>query len=594
MAVEYKIPYTFQSGTKANPDEVNANFKYLIDSLGGVTASRNPFCINIANKNSAENPDLFSYEADKLLPKIGGAYADLIYTSADGTSVSMTSAEAVSVLSTKYESIFPTMISNEMDSISIATSSEDSNHPGWFACDKNADSYYASFIGTTTASLSVHILERKIAKFYRLKTLTAASWKLEASNDFHDWIILDEYATSEASEITRLLEVPGNYNTYKVTVSAISGMFQVQIAEFDMFEESATGTVTLDEIQNIYIDSTGLECLNNKCFRQEKKPVGVKTYDSIIPKMESNLVPDGYVVTASSQTAVNAAYLAMDRENGSYWEASESEDTTWIQIQIPNPLIAKACKLTVGSSLEKSITSGRILGSNNGSTWAELRVITDLVWNYEGETKYLYFDGNNERYTYYRLEGAAPFTTLSEFQLFSESTNGEYLLGEAQSGDIWFNLLDSSMQYVNGNWESYSKVPAGAVSVSSEGKITAVSTLPYNQNGASISSVTSKENAGNIVTYDSYTSHLGAPGYVILPNNLIIQWGTARSWEDCKFPITFPHKLLSIVASAQTQSGAVGATISKSSNSGFTIHNSIYTDVEAPQELDNYWIGIGW
>lgn len=593
----YSVPNIFVAGTKASAEEVNANFSYITTILDSMSAAKYPFCVNFANRNSKEEEDLFSYSSATVTSKIGDSFSSATFTTGSGIPTTINTGSSTTLTSTAYNSIVPAMTSTVQGSVTCSTTSEASGNESWHAFDKNEETYWGSFVGVTSASLAISFETRQLVRAYYIKILAPAEWILEGSNDESNWTVLDSYSAAEASTILRTIEVPGNYNIYRITANVLSG-FQVQVAELDFYIRDAAGLLKLPETQIIYLGSSGIEGRANKFFRQVAPPAIKTLYDAVIPTMTSNLVPAGYEISASSYDAFTAPYLATDKKENTYWQATDTLNDVWFQVQIPNAVAAKVCKLTIpqtSDSFNKAIMNGILEGSNNGSTWTTLYTLNDLIWNYSGETKYLYFTENVTKYSYYRLSGPAPFAALAEFQLYIEAANGEYLLGEAEAGDVWFRSAEPYGAYSLEStltWTGFDLVPAGEADLNSNGSITDIRTYAYNQNGFNINADTPKESAGNIVTYDSYVTHFGDSGYMILPNNSVIQWGFADSGESVIFPAVFPHKVFTVIVSAEDETGLIVANVNSVTNAGFTVVNS-KSNAEA-NGIKNYWFAIGW
>lgn len=594
----YSVPNIFVAGTKASADEVNTNFSYITTILDGMSAARYPFCVNTGNRDSKENEDLFSYQDATVTTKIGGSYPDVMYTTGAGLPTTITESASITLSSTSYSSFIPTMTSNVVGDVTCTTNNEYSGTEAWKAFDKNQNTYWGTLSGVSTAQLMIGFGERHLARSYYIKVLTPANWVLEGSNDENGWTTLDTYSVAEASTVFRPLEVLGNYNVYRLTITNpdLSDP-QIRLAEFDLYQKSESGTLKLPETQILYLGKSGIEAKSGKFFRQELQPVGNALYDAVIPTMSSNIVPDGYIITASSSTATNAPYLATDRRDDSYWEASDTLNEVWFQVQLPNPVIAKVCKITAatnGSALDKALVNGTLYGSNNGATWVPLYTVQNLTWNYSNESKYLYFTDNSTAYSYYRLVGTDSFASMAEFQLFSAAENGEYLLGEASRGDVWFKASEPYASYIydsTGVWTNFDLVPAGEADMDSDGNIIAIRTYPYNQNGFNINASTLKEGAGNIVTYDSYVYHYGESGYAKLPNKMILQWGLAEGSQATLFPMVFPHKVFGVYATPISD-GFIMSTIKKCNTAGFTLINGKGSSMV--ENIQNFWYAVGW
>lgn len=596
---KYTIPNEFVAGTKASAEEVNENFIYLADVISNIGIAKYPFCVNYGNRNTDGKEDLFNYTNSSVTSKIGSSYSDFAYTLGNGTPASLTTSSTASVLPTKYASIIPILVSNTSETASCLATSEEDGHEAYQAFDKNEDSYWGSFVGVTSASLAISFRSRHVVEYYFIKTLAGCTCILEASNDEKLWTVLDQFSTADPTTITRKVEHTGNFKSYKLNVTVLDNSYQVKIAELDLFEKSSAGTLGISEKQIIYIGSDGLEIDANKYFRQENEPVGINKYSAVIPEMTSNLVPDGYQISASSYSAANAPYLATDRKEDSYWEATETVNDSWFQVQLPNSVNVKACKITLRpdeKAVDQALINGSLLASNNGITWTTLYIFNNEEWSHSSQSKYFYFTKNDTKFAFYRLSGQNQFASLGEFQLYTADSEGEYILGEAEVNDVWFRCVEpyGSFKYIGNNqWEEFSKVPAGECILDKNGVIQSVYTYPYNQNGYNINSLTTKENSGNIVTYDSYTSHLSPSGYAILPSKLIIQWGRANSSSGTiLFPAAFPNAVFSVTANPNTSDSSAQCSVASLTKTGFKLNCSDSNTASA--DIQNYWIALGW
>lgn len=595
----YTLPYEFVPGTKASAEEVNTNFKKIVDILNSIGVARYPFCVNYGSRDESGKEYLLSHDGEKVTSRTGSNFAEFAYTTGAAVPTPVTKPMEVAPEPTLYAQIIPAMSSALEDTVTCAASSEEEGHEAWHAFDKNEDTFWGSFVGVTSATLAVTLNEQCIIDYYFIKTLTPLTWTLEASNDENVWTVLDEYSAAEASTITRPVRTKGNFNSYRLVVTVLGDSYQVQIAEFDLYRKSESGSLQFEEKQILYIGSSQLLSLNNKFFRQELEPVPMAKYSSIIPEMKSNMVPDGYHVSASSYSAMNAPYLATDQKETTFWEATSGLNEVWFQVQLPNPIAAKVCKLTLRSddkAVDQALLNGKLLASNNGITWVELYTFKDLSWNFSSESRYFYFTSNVTKFSYYKLVGDPPFASLGEFQLYQEDEAGEHILGEADVNDVWFKCAEPYAGRIykgSMGWQNFDCVPAGEVYLDNTGSIVGVITYPYNQNGYNINAMTTKKDSGNIVTYDSYISHFGSSGYVILPNGLILQWGQVVGREYVLFPASFPHSVLTVIASPLSSDSTAQVVVSSANKSRFKLVNS-NSDSSLAENVQNYWFALGW
>lgn len=78
---------------------------------------------------------------------------------------------------------------------------------------------------------------------------------------------------------------------------------------------------------------------------------------------------------ASASTVINAnfpAWQAFNANADTHWASSASDTNRWIQIQMPHRLKDMVVMLTNNSYATDSVVSGKFLGSNDGSSWAEI------------------------------------------------------------------------------------------------------------------------------------------------------------------------------------------------------------------------------
>jgi hypothetical protein len=117
-----------------------------------------------------------------------------------------------------------------------------------------------------------------------------------------------------------------------------------------------------------------------------------------IPQMSSNTTPSG-TAAASSVGGGQAAWLAFDRNTGTYWESNTSSG--WLSYQFPTGRIIKRYGFFTESS-GRSPRTWTFEGSNNGSTWVVLDTQTNFV---TGVSTFHSFDisANTTSYTFYRI-----------------------------------------------------------------------------------------------------------------------------------------------------------------------------------------------
>jgi len=141
-----------------------------------------------------------------------------------------------------------------------------------------------------------------------------------------------------------------------------------------------------------------------------------------IPQMSSNTTPSG-AAAASSVNGGQAAWLAFDRNTGTFWQSTVQ--SAWLSYNFPTGKIIKIYGFFTPTNNNTSPKTWTFEGSNNGSTWTTLDTQTNFV---TGVSTFYSFDisANTTSYTYYRINvtvtqgGLA--TAIQELEM-SEVTN---------------------------------------------------------------------------------------------------------------------------------------------------------------------------
>lgn len=611
----YKVPYTFIQGFKASAVEVNACFDYVTAALDGIQASKTPFCVNSGNYNNYGEPDLFYEENGMLHAKVGKPYADLTITTGNNHSTVLRSLKPVEIAPTAYKSVIPEMTAPDYPEGSLvkASSEMDEQHLAWRACDNKSSTTWCTAAGVVAATLTVTLDAPHTIKYYTVANDSAVSasstwpstWVLQGSNDGSSWTALSTITKNDNKIGMIPVDVEGSFQIFRLNITANNGASYTQIGEFDLFIQDPTGTHFAEESRKIYVGPDGMTTLKNQIFRRVKRPSGQDLYNPLIPKMTSNIVPNGYITSASNVSGENYAFKAADGTGTSFWLASQNLENNWWQVQLPAPKVAKVCKVQLrpqSSGISQAIAYGKLLGSNDGENWSPLYEFEHIHWTDVSEVQYFYFQDNTDAYTHYRLLGSAPFSSMAEFQIYEAAPGGSELLGEAEINDVWFNMNEPyvAQQYVgNGNWIEFEQVLAGSLKLNEFGSVEELTTEVYNQNGLNVNALTTKSNSGNILTKDAFLLNINDTGYYIIElaenKRLIIQWGYSVGWNTVLFPIAFPNRVFSVVSTAVTTDSTIVSTVSNPTNTGFYLKNGIYsTKPEDKGGIRNNWIAIGW
>lgn len=171
-----------------------------------------------------------------------------------------------------------------------------------------------------------------------------------------------------------------------------------------------------------------------------------KVGNPLIPPMVSNTSPSGYVVTCS-RTSYSDAYKCFSEDSRTAFPASGSGG--YVQIQLPNPKIAKAIYFLNGVS-EQNPSSVTVLGSNDGNNWDSL-----YSFNPTFNVVHLSTFENDKAYLYYRFYMyASDYANATRIQLFDNDPR-EYLYKDGKQNVAWDNGIYNTRSdwYLDGGWD---------------------------------------------------------------------------------------------------------------------------------------------
>ena len=125
-----------------------------------------------------------------------------------------------------------------------------------------------------------------------------------------------------------------------------------------------------------------------------------------IPQMSSNTTPSGTAAASTNNGSSFAAWVAFDRNTGTFWNTSSGFNSGWLSYQFPTGRIIKRYGFFSSSSNVNNPRTWTFQGSNNGSTWVTLDTQTNFV---TGASTFYSFDisANTTSYTYYRINVAS-------------------------------------------------------------------------------------------------------------------------------------------------------------------------------------------
>lgn len=601
----YSVPHNFIAGTKASPSEVNENFEYITDILSNISESNN-FCVNSGTRDANSNEHLIEAvvneetEVKNIIRIVTPEEGSIQITSGFGSSYSISSGFEKEVSLHPYKSILPKFESND-DFNGFSCSTSFSSENAYLMFDKDDESFWQAPSGVSEIEVYLNLDKRYLVEGCYIKTFTdvAHKYSIFGSNDLIHWESLDEFTFTSPEQAYRLISSRGNYSSYKIHCRLLdsSEITPIRIQSIDFYVSSESGDTYFEEKQIVYLGENGLESRRNKIFRQTATPSVYAYYDSLIPEMTGNLFQN-FSIDASGESTSNLPYMATDSDLSSCWFDPDSLNESWIRIKLPTKKTASVCKISIGTdeySLSRALTNGKIQGSLNGSEWTDLCQLKNESWEYAGQSKLFYLDTQTS-YFYYRIIGEAPFASIAEFQLYEKKNQGEYYLGEAEEGDIWFRTTDPFGAYIllDSTWEEYNSVPVGEILLDRQGEILSVDTYPYNQNGYEINSSTTSQYSGNILTRDSYSSIISSSGRFHFPNKLIIQYGTFESTSGQNrilYSGAFPHGVFSVQLTPVSEN--IIHTSCIPDNQGFycSIKNEQYSDAAGTIVK---WMAFGW
>ncbi len=602
--MSYSVPNKFIPGTKASPLEVNENFEYICSLLSTVTGTSSNFCVNSGARLSNSQENLLTATTDETgvrnivslnVPE------EIKATTGSGMPFSVSEVFQTQVQPTVYVSMLPEFTSNSPFA-GFSCSASINSSDAWKIFDKNEDTFWASVSGATEAEVSLNVEYDISIDRYCMKTLTElpSNYSLYGSTDSVTWDLLDSFTSFKPETVYREVENRGSYSFYKLHCEFLDtvDIAPFKIQEVDFYKKSDTGEIFFEETQKIYLSSTGLEARKSRIFRQISTPEKFRFYDAIIPRMEGNIYAN-YSITASGQTSQNLPYMATDSDLSSSWCDPDSLNESWIQIKLPNRKIASACKISIGTdeySLSRALINGKIQGSDNGVNWNDLYVVKDLAWEKAGDSKTLYFSDNENSYFYYRIIGEAPFASIAEFQLYEANEEGQYYLGDAEEGDVWFKTSEPFGAFImKEGWESYDSVPVGEITLDKNKNIISVKTYPYGQNGFSVNANTVSEYSGNVITKDGFSYRVSSSSLFSFPNKLIIQSGSipiSGKTTQVLFPSAFPNGVVSVNLTPITSEPVFVSVLDQDSQGFFAVVQNASGEVVSNVSIS--WIAFGW
>ncbi|MFJ5408697.1 discoidin domain-containing protein [Pectobacterium punjabense] len=176
------------------------------------------------------------------------------------------------------------------------------------------------------------------------------------------------------------------------------------VDEFNASSEpnyNTTADVIFDGSVNLYRGETYLLSQNGDFYSSEIRASGELinincNIESEIPSMASNIIPSGYIASASSvnHQTLFSAWKAFSYTDPQAWislNAPTLANPQWLSIDLPINVNVKQYSITnrvmLGSGGVASPRTWNLLGSNDGQKWDVLHTVTDDLDNMTGSTR---------------------------------------------------------------------------------------------------------------------------------------------------------------------------------------------------------------
>ncbi|ASA25886.1 discoidin domain-containing protein [Paenibacillus donghaensis] len=164
--------------------------------------------------------------------KVGIVFAALIVASA----ISLTGASAAG-------NIVPVMTSNTSPAGTASASSEWAFHEAYKAFDHDTSTYYSTSSGST-GYLQYRFGTSKRVTSYRLTTSSQPlanvpkTWTLQGSSNGGSWVVLSSQSNtySPSSSYYFTLSSTGDYDSYRLVITANNGAYSTSVAELELYE----------------------------------------------------------------------------------------------------------------------------------------------------------------------------------------------------------------------------------------------------------------------------------------------------------------------------------------------------------------------
>lgn len=258
--------------------------------------------------------------------------------------------------------------------------------------------------------MKIYTLKRRKTKYYKEVVTEGETWgcfynethlggyaylkKPYNINDFfrskNDLTLAN--SISELSEIVCELYEINSDGTVKAVIASSSPFVLTPYPEGDL-------TTTTTELEESTKDDYDI-AKNEDIFYSLRRPdtTSVKSWTQPILTANGTLDGDGFAVGASSASSGYDVYKAFDGDNNSYFQLvgnAAGQDFTFYN---PNPLNVTELIFTFYDTSEAyGIRQGKLLASNDNSTWTEIKSFDSFVTTWD-------VSNNKNFYKYYKVE----------------------------------------------------------------------------------------------------------------------------------------------------------------------------------------------
>ena len=294
---------------------------------------------------------------------------------------------------TKSTAVVPTMTSNTTPSGEVIfSSSRGSDYAPWKAFDGNNSTIWQCYGIQAPQYIGYHSTQQfKVGYIrYRINGLRDQSGKIQGSNDGSTWVDLTEEVSFNqpssnwyTESLTKNID---NYDRYRIYLTSIENKDgSNRYADFYEIQFYTEVGITENSTAMQYINSYDYAATTLLEDRDWCEAICNSEYSELVlnakvPVMTSNTTPSGECSEAVSYGGNYPPYYAFDGNTSTKWVYGGSSTTTWIQYQFPSAITL--AKMTFKGNTDSPYlvpTQIVVQGSNDGSTFTDLKTITDIA-----------------------------------------------------------------------------------------------------------------------------------------------------------------------------------------------------------------------